>query len=1032
MATDPATSTWLATVASRVAASLATKVLGASARRVQRAFADSDKQKALEQCLAGGLAALVEHSYTGDVDEHRDHIEHVLTDFAAEEDAQDALEELLAAILASGATPPDPTPLREVFGELYQPETLPDFDPDRGFAAFVEAFAAQARQEQALQESIRTERLDELVKLAKHHVKAIEDLPGRIVEEQEKAELRRIETTRDAARRRYLEHMRQRWRALPLAALGGTEGAGEEVTLDRVFIALDTLTPIGKTPAIRERRRKHPRAAALPGTLRRMTALEAVTENERLVILGDPGAGKSAFSQELLARLASAQLGEEVRLPEDLPLDLLPVFVRLRDLSRRFGGLEPEAPDQEARWRVLAQAVREQVVQNLTEEDLEACTDLAREAWRTGKCFLVLDGLDEVPESRRGLVREAVTAVRRQTRMERILVTCRVRSYQGEARLPAFEAHTLAPLDGEKIETFCQAWYRAQFALGRVSAADAEEKAGDFTRAALGEDILPLARNPMLLTTMALIHQKEVGLPRERARLYDKGVEILLTRWQQGKDQRLVEDEELAEALKDEANLRRLLERLAFEAHKVGGTQQEQAAGLPRGEILVLLAQKEYLGDAGLADRFLDYVDQRAGILVGQGGEPGHPISYSFPHRTFQEYLAGCYVVGLRGRGRRYFELAGEGDSWSVAALLGAEELLFVRRGINDVMDLVYALAGDGEPRGAQQSRSLLWAGQIAGLVGSGSFERDRGLPGKEGFLDRLRLELVALLGSDLPTPERAEVGRVLGQIGDPREEIMTCDGMEFCWVPPGEFMFGASQQESLSAFDLPQMEIALDYGYWISRMPVTHSQFRTFETGMPELHGEPFDLLNHPVIGVNWFEARAFARWLSLRWRDAGWLPFGFKVDLPTEREWEKASRGGKQIPKTPVISRPREALTQPHCELRPNPQPSRLYPWGYEPPDADRANFQDANVGATNTPGCFQKSISPVGCEETSGNVWELCISDLPRDNSPPVVRGGAFNNSSQSIRTTSRSSPGPSARSRYTGFRVVVRPPFPGLLR
>ena len=1049
MAPDPATSTWLATVASRIAASLATKVLGASARRVQKAFADSEKQKAFAQCLAAGLETLIEQGYTGDVDEHRAHIDHVLTTFAAEEEAQDVFAELLAAVLASGATPPDPVPLREIFGDLHQPETLPDFDPDRGFAAFVEAFAAQARQQEALQETIRTERLDELVKLARDQVKAIEALPGRIVEEQEKAELRLREATQDAVRRRYLEHMRRRWRALPLAALGGTEGAGEEVTLDQVFIELDTTTP-EVVPTV------HLTAGNRWQNI--LSALDAASQDSHVVLLGDPGAGKSAFTQELLARIASAQLGEEVRLPEDLPLDLLPVFVRLRDLSRCIGGLEPEAPDQEARSRVLAQAVRDQVVQSLTEEDLEACTDLVREAWRTGKCFLVLDGLDEVPESRRALIREGVTAVRRQTGMERILVTCRVRSYQGEARLPEFEAHTLAPFDEMKIEAFCQAWYRAQFALGRVNAADADEKAGDLARAALGEDILPLACNPMLLTTMALIHQKEVGLPRERARLYDKGVEVLLTRWQQRKDKRLVEDEELATVLKDEPKLRRLLERLAFEAHKVGGTQQEEAAGLPRGSILTLLEREEYLGDASLAARFLDYVDQRAGILVGQGGEPGHPASYSFPHRTFQEYFAGCYVVGQRERERRYFELAGEGDLWSVAAPLGAEELFFVRRGTNDVMDLAYALAGKCEPYSEKEQRALLWAGQIAALVGTGSFERDRGLPDKEGFLGQLRQGLVALLGSDLSAPERVEAGSALGKLGDPRKKVLTCSEMEFCWVPEGSFVFGERGEEE---------EIEMSYSFWMGRYPVTAGQFHEFvadggyadetlwvETETrevwtplgvkridesevrhaPRTFGEPFDLPNHPVVGVNWYGARAFARWLTRRWKEAGLIPQESEVVLPTDEQWVKAARGGRKIPPSPEIRAVSQGLSVEKRALSENTNPRRRYPWGEDLLDPHLANFAGTGIGTTSTPGCFPTGGSPVGCEEMIGNVWEWCsglssrmrqIIDAGEDWDSFSVAGGGFLESTTDIRIPVHTWVKPHEATRFVGLRVLIYP-------
>ena len=57
----------------------------------------------------------------------------------------------------------------------------------------------------------------------------------------------------------------------------------------------------------------------------------------------------------------------------------------------------------------------------------------------------------------------------------------------------------------------------------------------DLTQAALSDDLKELAENPMLLTTMAIIHQRDVGLPKERVRLYHQAVTVLLHRWQRHK-----------------------------------------------------------------------------------------------------------------------------------------------------------------------------------------------------------------------------------------------------------------------------------------------------------------------------------------------------------------------------------------------------------------------------------------------------------------------------------------------------------------
>ena len=154
---------------------------------------------------------------------------------------------------------------------------------------------------------------------------------------------------------------------------------------------------------------------------------------------------------------------------------------------------------------------------------------------------------------------------------------------------------------------------------------------------------------------MAIIHQEDIGLPRQRVCLYSRVVDVLLRRWQKRKtgEQRLAPSAALSDFLKDDLRLRATMERLAYEAHRLG-KGVEEAADLTRGDALTLLDAPEYLGSTALATEFLDYVDQRAGLLVGRGGEAQRPTSYAFPHRTFQEYLAGCYLVGRARRGAAF------------------------------------------------------------------------------------------------------------------------------------------------------------------------------------------------------------------------------------------------------------------------------------------------------------------------------------------------------------------------------------------
>jgi formylglycine-generating enzyme required for sulfatase activity/energy-coupling factor transporter ATP-binding protein EcfA2 len=798
-----------------------------------------------------------------------------------------------------------------------------------------------------------------------------------------------------APRETYLKRLLIFCNALPLAALGGEEGADEDITLDRVYIQLNTTTPVPKAEGEKKEDRLRQGMIGRDEETRLLTALEAA-QSTRLMLLGDPGSGKSTFVRKLLGWLAAAQIGG-IEPPPGIPADLLPILLDLRDLTPRLAGLNLDALPEDRQHEILASMMRDEIVDSLGRIEVDTFIDGMKEALLSGKCLLVLDGLDEVPYHLRARVRQVAAAMIGKYRLQHVILTCRVRSYVGETVFPGFKSHTLAPFNHDQINQFSVAWYNAQKDLGRFDAEQAKKKAEDLGEAALSEDLHELSSNPMMLTTMAIIHQREIGLPKERVRLYNLAVDVLLLRWQKRKtgDRGLTPSARLTEFFKDNVLLREVMERLAYEAHHAG-LGQKDAADLPRGKALTLLEKSQYLSDPGLAADFLDYVDQRAGLLVGRGGEPGHPATYSFPHRTFQEYLAGCYMVGQRDAVREFFKRAGEGDYWSLAVQLGAEELLYNRRntGINALLDLSYSLCPGSSPVDEKSKRAVLWSGQMATLLGRDVVERDDGRPdGGKIFLGRLIPRMVDLLSSDLIPFERAECGRILAKLGDPRKAVTTIEKMEFCLVPAGLFWMGEDDDEHLNE--------RLNYDFWISRCLVTNFQFEAFVKagGYNEKHWwtddgwryrekenikaprdfrEPFNLSNHPMVGVSWYEALAFTRWLTEQLQNK--IPKGYKVQPPSEAEWEKAARGGVEITDKHIISS--WEFETGDFQMRKNPQDKRRYPWGNDEPDPNRANYNGSGIGATSAVGCFPGDDRPYGAQDMSGNVWEWTRSLWGKD--------------------------------------------------
>jgi len=305
---------------------------------------------------------------------------------------------------------------------------------------------------------------------------------------------------------------------------------------------------------------------------------------------------------------------------------------------------------------------------------------------------------------------------------------------------------------------------------------------------------------------------------------------------------------------------------------------------------------------------------------------------------------------------------------------------------------------------------------------------------------------LSTIVRSNNPPLERVSAGNALALLGDIRPGVdpgvTDLEQMEFCYVPQGAFQMGSPEDDSAAQLDekpVHSMEIA--YGYWIARYPVTVAQLRTFADAGHEL-GETDSLKglpNHPAVWVSWDEGLAFCQWLTVLFQDS--LPDGHVVRLPSEAQWEKAARGGVEVPARPEISSFADGLGLPgEVALIDNPQGQRRYPWG-DRADSSRANYDSTGVGGTSAVGCFALGASPYGVEDLSGNVWEWTRSlqgeypyvpddgreDL-RAEGPRVLRGGSFYRAQGFVRCAFRLTLNPDNPRSYVGFRVVVCPGSP----
>ncbi len=874
----------------------------------------------------------------------------------------------------------------------------------------------------------------------------------------------------------YLHGLIRKAGYVPLADIDPQMAAAEpesRLNLDAIYTALLTLSS--------EEYGRFLKGEAISET--RKSALEQVNAHHYLVLLGGPGSGKSTFVNFVTLCLAGEWLQKKdinlslltAPLPgagdkeEQQPQPwrhgaLLPVRVILRDFAAEGLPAEHEPVTGNHLWQFIAN--------ELEREGLgEFAPHLKRYLLEHGGLIL-LDGLDEVPEAsqRRVQIKQAVESCMSLFPHCHVLVTSRTYAYQQpEWKLAGFTETILSTFTEAQIRAFVTRWYEFIARFRGMNAAESQVQAEDLNAKILATPRLrELAERPILLTLMTSLHASRGRLPEKRVELYQETVGLLLHRWEWQKFKRpdargtiVTEYQSLLKWLDvDRDKVLDFLGELAYQAHAAQPADQEAIAQIEEMKLVMGLRRLSKAPHVTL-EQIESHLRDRAGLLLA----PDEGI-YTFPHRSFQEYLAAYHLHRQDDYPDNIADLARSAPNhWREVVLLAAA--LGPPR---DVWALVEGLC-QAQLSDSQQPAADAWGALLGGQAIIESLDPDQMASRHQPKVQRLQGWLVPMLtehlplDSQFPATERALAGNILAQLGDPRPGVgLREDGLPdivWCKVPAGEFLMGSDQETVTSetrkwesflkqakredliekyrriiASEHPQHPVWLS-PYQMSRYPVTNVQYRAFiEDGgytetwkacwskegwdwreeksitEPDWVGGEFDLDNHPVVRVSWYEVSAFCQWLTLRLRERGELSDNEVVRLPTEAEWEKAARGTD----------------------------GRIYPWGDDPITAEHANYYDTQLGVTSAVGCFSRGAGPYTCDDMIGNVWEWCLdwygetyyAESPKENprgpdsgSGRVNRGGSWGYLAGYCRAALRFYVAPDFRVDLLGFRLVRTP-------
>lgn len=358
-----------------------------------------------------------------------------------------------------------------------------------------------------------------------------------------------------------------------------------------------------------------------------LAVLDVLTnlKNRYVVILGDPGSGKSTLSRYLVLSLITK---EDEKLQEAFD-GYLPILIELR-------GYSTECTNKSCNTFIkYLDLLRETEGYGLTKRALDNYLKTNE------KAIVIFDGLDEIFDPiQRERIEKQIVGFTNDYPKTRVIVTSRIVGYKKSTFKNAnFLTYTLQDFRKPQIDDFIDKWY----SIALIDNYDEAHARKERINRSLDESdsIMQLAGNPLLLTIMALIN-KHQELPRERWRLYDHASSVLIHHWDW---ERRIKEWNIKIEYVSKDDKEELLRRIAYK-------MQSAPKGLAGNYIHADTLQAEFEtyfreryqknpADAKLAAQVLiEQLRERNFILCRYGSN-----LYGFIHRTFLEYFCACAIV---------------------------------------------------------------------------------------------------------------------------------------------------------------------------------------------------------------------------------------------------------------------------------------------------------------------------------------------------------------------------------------------------
>ena len=380
-------------------------------------------------------------------------------------------------------------------------------------------------------------------------------------------------------------------------------GMGKPVSLDSVYTKVNfkadaiscyrSIEDLEKGFRKREKKEREKR----PG-------LDAANQEQYLMVLGNPGTGKTTFLRKVGLEALKGKRKEGYQ------HTCIPVLLELRKF--RSGTVD------------LVQEIASEF-QNCGLPEYQDCTEKLLEK---GRLLILLDGLDEVPSDRRSEITTQIRDLLDRYSGNRFIASCRIAAYRN---LNSFQRCTdvaIADFDDEQIKTFIDKWFEShnQSEWGQQCWSKLNSGEHKATK--------ELTRTPLLLTLICILFKKTGQFPTNRSTLYERTLRVLLEEWDASKEitrTRLYQglDTKRKELMLAQIAYDNFVEDFLFFPGRTVSKQIEQALG-------EMLPDEKYIDGRVV----LREIELQHGIIIER-----QENTYSFSHLTLQEYLTALHII---------------------------------------------------------------------------------------------------------------------------------------------------------------------------------------------------------------------------------------------------------------------------------------------------------------------------------------------------------------------------------------------------